>query len=320
MTTTPSLTVAILTPDDFSTIRGTVSRVASQSIARDIELLVLASSAPEVIPDRDLADRFHSVRVVQADLDPGTGHARAMAARVASSSVIVFAEDHCFPQPGWAEALLSAHRESWAAVGPVVHNANPGTLVSWADLLMGYGPWLAPGRSAERDHLPGHNSSYKVAVLLGLGEDLPSLMEAETALQWRLASRGHRLYQEASAQVAHTNFDNWRTWIPVTFHAGRVFAATRAIEWSAPRRFAFAAATPLVPFVRLWRHLRQAVEAGLPRALIARVTPVLTVGLIVDGAGQFIGCLTGAGHSRAILVKWDFHRNSPRSDLRTSRA
>ena len=309
----PSLTVALLTPDDFATIRKTVSHIAGQSIAGEIELLILASKPGNLRLDTGATSTFHAVKVVGVDFDAGTGPARATAVREASAPVIVFGEDHCFPQAGWAAALLRAHGGPWAAVGPVVRNANPEALVSWADLLMGYGPWLAPGRSMERDHLPGHNSSYKVDALLTLGDDLPALMESETALQWRLRSLGHRLFQESDAQVAHTNFDRWRTWIPVSFHAGRVFAATRSLAWSLPRRWAFAAATPLVPAVRMWRHIRQAVDAGLPAGLVVRIAPILAIGLIVDGAAQFAGCITGAGQSRATLVQWDFHRNVPRA-------
>lgn len=310
--TGPLLTAALLTPDDFQTIRKTVSCFASQSVVANIELLVLAPDPARVRFEPADVQAFHSVRVIDADLSLDTGHARATAVREASAPIIVFGEDHCFPEPGWAAALLAAHEGPWTAVGPVVRNANPGTLVSWADLLKGYGPWLAPGKSGELDHLPGHNSSYKVSALLPLGDDLGPLMEMETTLHWRLRAGGSRLFQEAKAQVAHTNFEKWGTWIPVSYHAGRVFAATRARSWSFPKRLAFAVATPLVPLVRMWRHMRQAIVAGLPGGLIVRVAPVLLIGLILDGVGQLVGCLGGPGNSSATLVQWDFHRNAPR--------
>ena len=92
--------------------------------------------------------------------------------REASAPIVVFTEDHCFPEPEWAAALLARHAEPWAAVGPVLRNANPETTVSWADLLIAYGPWLAPGVAGPKDHLPGHNSSYKTSVLREYGDRL----------------------------------------------------------------------------------------------------------------------------------------------------
>jgi hypothetical protein len=308
----PSLTFALLAPDTFSSLERTVRSVASQDVAAEIELLLLAPQPAAVIVPADLARSFHSVRLVAVTFDGGTGEARATAVREAGAPVVVFGEDHCFPDAGWAAALLRAHEGEWAAVGPVVTNANATTTVSWADLLMGYGPWLAPGESAERDHLPGHNTSYKRGPLLQFGDELGVMMEAETPLQWRLREMGFRLYQTADARTAHTNFEQWGTWLPVHFHTGRVFAATRALHWSVLHRVAFAVASPLVPFVRLRRHLAQAFAARWPLSRIVRVAPTLFVGLLFDAAGQCVGCLAGAGQSRDTLVDWEFRRNEPR--------
>lgn len=313
--TAPRLTVALLVPNDCGTIRRTVSVVAGQDIARQIELLVLgprvgAADIEHGTIDAPAARAFHSVRYVTVDLGAGSGDARAIAVREAAAPVIVFAEDHCFPEPGWARALVEAHDGPWAAVGPVVLNANPARLVSWADLLMGYGPWLAPGTSREHEHLPGHNCSYKREPLLAFGDELPELMEAETVLHWRLRAGGHRLWQESRARVAHTNFERWGTWLFVTYHAGRVFAAMRALEWPLGQRVAFALASPLIPLVRLVRHLRQGAAAPWPMRLVLAVAPTLAVGLVVNAAGQALGCLAGAGRSRAIMVAWEFARNA----------
>ena len=311
----PQLTFVLLTPDNFETVRKTVACVAADARAGEVELLIVTEKPDELKADPLATQEFHSLSVLRADMSSGSGAARAAAVRAARAPVVVFGEDHCFPQTGWTDALIRAYAEPYAAVGPVVTNANPSNLVSWADLLMGYGPWLAPGRSTEKDHLAGHNSSYRKDILLGIDADLPAMFEAESTLHWHLRSLGHRLYQESNARVAHTNFDKWGVWLPVSYHAGRVFADARALEWSWIRRIAFALASPLVPFVRLWRHLRQAVDAGLPLSLVARVAPVLTIGLIANAAGQCIGAAAGPGDSRATLVEWDFHRNVPRERL-----
>lgn len=308
----PALTFALLTQDGFSTIARTVSHVAAQKEASSIELLVVTDRPENVRPDAAAIAPFHSFRVVLANMENGSGRARAEAVGHASAAIIAFGEDHCFPDVGWAAALLDAHRGDWAAVGPVVSNANPTTIVSWADLLMGYGDWLAPGFSGVRPHLPGHNSSYKRTPLLAMGDELPTLIEAESPLQWRLREQGYKLYQDSRARAAHTNFEKWGVWLHVLYHAGRVFAATRSLNWSLPHRVLFAAAAPLIPLVRFQRHIRQAFRAGWRLPFVTRVAPVLLVGLLVDAAGQFMGVLFGAGRSRAELVDWEFRRNEPR--------
>ena len=113
----------------------------------------------------DLRD-FSSVKVVPIDSAASVARANAAGIRAATSSVVALTEDHSFPDPEWAENLIKAHEQPWAAVGPAVRNANPATAVSWADFFIGYGPWAEPISAGTVDFLPGHNSSYKRAVLL----------------------------------------------------------------------------------------------------------------------------------------------------------
>jgi hypothetical protein len=189
-----------------------------------------------------------------------------------------------------------------------MHNANPDTIVSWADFLVGYGPWAAPVERAERDYLPGHNSSYQRSVLLEYGRALDELMEAETVLMWDLRSKGHRLLLEPAANSAHTNFGLWRSWLAVMFLNGRAFAATRGAHWSAARRFLFAAASPLIPFVRMLRTLGNARRLGKGAGFLLRVVPTLCVGLTLDAVGQMMGYAAGPGAAHERLAEYEWHR------------
>ena len=92
--------------------------------------------------------------------------ARARGVRAARAPIVAFTEDHSFPQPGWAAALVAAFTGGVSVVGPMVENANPGSAVSWANFLLEYGEWMPPGRPHGHAHLPGHNSAYRRAVLL----------------------------------------------------------------------------------------------------------------------------------------------------------
>ena len=233
--------MVLITPHPFETIRRTVQHLCAQTIAPRIELLLCVPSAAGFDLDRAAVAPLHGTRILEVGEVTKTGPARARAARQAAAPVVVYAEDHCFPDPGWAEALVSAHHGPHAAVGPAFRNANPATAVSWADFMLGYGRWMAPGRAGVVPLLPGHNSSYKCHVLQGYGNELDDLMEAETVLFWDLRRRGHTLYFEPAATTAHMNFEKLGAWLSLTWHLGRVFAANRAREWTWLRRLALAA-------------------------------------------------------------------------------
>jgi hypothetical protein len=188
-----------------------------------------------------------------------------------------------------------------------VRNANPGSAVSWADLFIGYGPWLHPQPAREAEFLPGHNTSYKRDVLLACGDRLEQLLEAETVLHWELRAQGHRLYLEPAAQVAHTNFSLWRSWLPVQYYAGRVFGSARARGMRPWRRALFAAGSPLIPGLRLWRVWRAAGSREL-RSRFFRCLHALAIGLMLDGAGQLAGYVAGPGRAVDRVARFEFHR------------
>jgi len=305
----PTITVILPTWDTFDALRTTIAHLGRQTIADRIELLICAPDPAHLEVDAQAVAPLHSVRVLDGGDMSATGPARARAIRVARAPVIAFTEDHAFPEPRWAEALLRAHDEPHAAVAPAFRNANPETLVSHADLLLGYGRWLAPGRRAEMDLLPGHNVSYKRDALLDYGDDLDRLMEAETVLLWDLRRKGRTLLFEPAAVTEHTNFSRMSVWLDAQWHLGRVFAGTRAEGWPALKRLAFAAASPGIPLVRLGHVLRYGLRNGLPASVLIPVLPVLAVGLLVDFVAQATGTLFGSGPSVARLAAYEFHRN-----------
>jgi hypothetical protein len=302
------MSVILPTPGDFASIATTVRHLRRQTIADRLELVVVAMGRDDFVLNAEACRGFWGAEVARS----GTrshGEASAAGVRAARAPIVVFAEDHCFPEPGWAEALVGAYTSAEiAAVGPVFRNANPGTLVSWCDFAMGYGPWIAPGTPGDAPFIAGHNSSYRRDVLLELGPRLEDMLESETVLHLELRASGRRLVVEPRARSAHTNFGRVDVWLPVLYHGGRVFAAERARQWSWPRRVFYAAASPLIPLVRLSRALRQLAPVAGPRPSLARVAPLLTLGLAADGVGQLVGYLAGTGTSPGYLTGFEFER------------
>lgn len=307
----PALSVVIVTPDRYETIRRTIHALRAQTVRDQVEIVVVAPAAAVLALDSGEVGVFHSVRVVEVGAVRSVGAANAAGVRQASAPLVALAEDHAFPEPAWAAALIERHREPWAAVGPVLRNANPGTPVSWADFLIAYAPWVdsTPGGAVE--HLPGHNSSYKRDLLLDYGAQLDTVLEAETLLHWDLRHKGYGLFLEPAAKLAHTNFALVTSWMLSQLHCGRLFAATRATQghWSVPRRWLYGGGAPLIPLVRLWRILPVLCRLRRHEPLPAAVLPSLIAGLVLDGTGQMLGYLLGAGSSRQRVAELEYHRD-----------
>src|SRR5256714_3104658 len=271
-----------------------------------------AGTAPPSPGDPELAKptprHFHSHLMVETGPVVSTAKARATGVGAASAHIVAFAEDHSYPGPGWAEALIKRHQENWAAVGPVIANANPRSLTSWANLLIEYSEWLDPCPSGERQHLPGHNRTYKRSLLLEYGGRLEQMLDAESILHWDLRRKGHGLYLEGAARTFHENFSKPLACLTLRFNGGRLFAAARSHAWPLWRRAVFALGSPLIPFLRFVRITRELFRNGRPRHLLPRLWPTLFFGLIVDGVGELAGYLLGSGNAMAKLSDMEFHR------------
>jgi hypothetical protein len=307
MTTAPGLSV-IFTTDEYATIRRTMAALRQQTVPTELEVVIVTPDAAHLGIDAEDVRPFAATRVIDTGPLASLRTPKAAGIFAASAPLVVLAESHCFPEPGWAEALIDAHRQPWAAVGPAVGNANPNSMISWSNLLIDYGPWLAPHAGGPIDALPANNTSYKREILLDYGATLGALLDAETILHADLRAKGHRLYLEGRAVALHLNISRLSAWLPERFYAARVFASARAQAWSALRRLAYVAGGPLIPIVRFRRILADVQRAGLQPVLLPRVVPALAVGLLASAVGEVVGYLFGRGHGVERLTEYELHR------------
>lgn len=303
----PALSVILAASGGYSAVRSTVQRVKRQACAQQIELIVVGFGGDVRVADED-ARHFWGCQEIALERPVSVAVANAEGVRRAKADIVVFGEDHCFPDPGWAEALIEAHRAPHAVVGPVFRNANPGSVVSWCDFLIAYGTWMEPSAAELRPFLPGHNSSYKRVELLAYGERLAEVLESETVLHFELCAKGKTLYLEPKARVAHMNFAMLPVWTKVQFFQGWVFGGSRGAQWPLAKRLLYAAASPMIPVVRFARIVKQLLAPGRPAALLFRITPGLVFGLSVDGLGQMLGYLFGPGQSAEVLSGYEYNR------------
>lgn len=303
------LSAIVQAPHGFDAVRTTLRHLGAQSIARRMEVVLVVPSRDGLGVDTELLSPFGSWKVIEAGEVPSGAAGYAAGVRGASAPVVVFTEDHCFPAPGWAEALLGAYAHGCAAAGPVVANASdPGNAIAWADFMLGYGPWLDPTPGGEVEYLPGHNSSYRRDVLLEYEPDLEAWLEAESLLHWDLRKKGRRLWLEPAARTHHFNFSLLRPWLAATFFQARTFAGRRMREVGRARRLAWAAASPLIPAIRLRRCVKDLGRCR-ERPGLARLVPALSVALVVSAVGEATGYLLGPGGAPARVSPYEFRRD-----------
>lgn len=310
MSSVPDMSIILVTPDHYGTIRRTMSHLRAQTVRDRLEVLLVAPSAQSLgLPPAE-ADGFWGVSVIDfGDITSAAG-SRVEAVKRAKAPVVVFCEDHCFPDPRWAEALIAAHRQPWAAVGPAIFNANPATMTSWTNLYMGFARWVDPASAGTVDALPGHNSSYKRQILLDYGPDLHRMLESEGFLHRDLRSRGHQLYLEPAAKAFHQNISRPWSSASLRYLEGREYAGlrVRSERWSFLRRVLYLGGGLLIPIVQSRRLWKEAYRSTRERGLMPRILPSVALGVFAWTLGEIAGYAFGIGNASRMLSDFEFHR------------
>ena len=239
----PELSV-ILTTDSLATVEKILACLRAQSRADRVELLFVAPANAEPGGDdahcsgvrgRCAWSRWRTWRLSRSQ-------GRGESGRPARPSFCSGGGTRASPTASYLEALIDAHARPWAAVGPSVRNANPGSTISWACLLLDYGRWVELAKSGPIPDVPGYSSAYKRALLLRHGGRGRAAHELEQLSSAPTATQGHDYLEGSMTRVNHLNVSRFR-WAAVEhFESGRAFAATRALGWSPPRRLVYAAA------------------------------------------------------------------------------
>lgn len=302
----PTLSVIVVAERHSECLRLTLESVGAQTIASELECIVVTRSSADLALADDTAHGLHSLRVVEDSAMDDAGKAKAAGVRSARAPLVAFIEDHSYPDPGWAEALVKAYASSpSAAVGPVVLNANPTSHASWGCFLVYYGMYMQARPPGQVRHLPGNQSSYRKEILLEYGSRLPEMLQAEITLHAELRARGMTLRQEPAAKVLHLNYARVGPATTEYYLASRVFAAQRRRKWATARRLVYACGSPLLPLIRVRRILAQARGAGLSAGATAgALGPALLI-LCAGAAGECLGYACGAGGARAALMRFE---------------
>lgn len=305
--TEPTLAAIVVVPDTYDTVRHTMCHLKAQTVAEQIEIVLVVPSHQQLqLDDSELAC-FHSWQVIEVGAVTSKARGFVTGIRHAHAPVVALTEDHSFPDANWAEVMIAAHQKPWAAVSPSMRNGNPNTMLSWADFYQAYGEWAQPILSGSVRHLPGHNSSYKREILLSYGNQLESLMEAENVLHRYMKAEGYELLLESKTCTSHLNFGTWSSWLPKRYYTGRQVASTWSKTWSWPRRLLFTIASSLIPWIRLWRIQRN-VRRRQPTSFLLLLMPLLIVGLLIEGIGYMMGFAAGTGDSIEKMEKYEYHR------------
>jgi hypothetical protein len=309
--TTPLLSVVCFAGPHRERTRRCLDALGSQTAAGAVELILLDAGDPG-----DLADPPPGLAARIERLPGGVrlGAARTQGVAAASAPAIAFMSDHCYPDPGWAQALIDAYEDPWAAVGYTFRASLGTTYGARAARIADHGRWLAGvASSGPVDAISYGEASYRRDFLEGLGEAMEWTLDSDFSLQSRLHESGRAMSIASGAVITHDNLATVRANGLVSYHSSRLVGARHLGDGRriTVRRVLYALAAPIaVPVLRTLRQVRE-IRGLVPAGQLAMALPAIIVKNVYEGFGQAVGYLRGEGNAAVRLV--DAELRWPRS-------
>ncbi len=284
-----TLSAVLVMPRGFGELAEAVRHLRAQTHPGAIEVVLVHTPARASEIDRSAFSPFKSLTTVAVERIPTVASAFVAAFERASGDVIALVEDHVMLDPGWAEAVMAAHADPHsAAVAPYMMNGNPATATSWANFLASFSEAAMPRPAGPIECGPGHNTSYKRAVLEQYHPELMGLYQSERAFHYRLHEDGHVIVNEPRARLSHLNISVTGEALRHALLGGILFGSYRGRSWAAGEKAVRTLLWPLVPPLRLWRTLRMCSRASAP-AMPLTVWLLLPVVLAAHALGEALG-------------------------------
>lgn len=173
--------------------------------------------------------------------------------RVARGKVIALLEDYGFPNPDWCDQVLKAHQLPYAAIGGAVEHKGK-SILNWAIYFLDFGRYQLPLKEGPFDYLSDVNIAYKREALLAV-KDVWEKSYNEVRTNWTLINQGMILWLRPQIVVWQDRGKLvWLEMVTERFYWGRIFGRNR-VEYIKPgQRLAHIVATPILPFVLVWRE------------------------------------------------------------------
>jgi hypothetical protein len=286
----PALSIVVVVLAGRASLAACLDALQRQEDVSPIELIVPFDDRN---PDVDaLRARYPEVRFERVPGRRTYAEVRAAGMRLARAPIAALTEDHCRPGPGWAHAIVAAHRAAHAAIGGPVELAPGGSALDASIYLLDYARYAMPLPAGPAPELTDCNVSYKSGAL-GALRGLWEREFHEPRVHAALAERGESLWFAPEVAVQQRRALTLRGAIWERYAFGRLLGSVRAQDAPPARRALLAATAAAIPPLQVLRVLGHARRSAPLRPVLARALPYVLVMATAWGIGELVGYLTG---------------------------
>ncbi len=289
----PELSVVIASFNARQTIEACLESLENQATPHLFEIVVVDSSNDGTAAV--VEKRFPSVRLHHFRDRKFCGDARNMGIARSSGPIVAFLDADCTVEKNWVNEVIKAHQTPHLAVGGVVDNGSPESLVGWGYYFCEFSLWMPRSFEQEIKEMAGCCLSLKRPAFDRYGPFLEGTYSSDTAFQRRMERDGEKVLCVPGIRVLHTATYGLGGFLKHVASHRRDFAEVMAEEKeiSGLRRLALLLGSPLMPFPLFLCIAGRVLKSRSYRCRFLLSSPFVFLGLIARSWGEFLGYARG---------------------------
>jgi glycosyltransferase involved in cell wall biosynthesis len=276
------------------TVERTVESLFSQVHDYTAEVIAVVAADDPTLPKLSAIQR-PNFRCIALKGKQGVPHLRRHGVRVSHAQFVLIAEDHCIFPLDWIRSLVGAIERTGAAAsgGPVTNGRR--SWVGWAQYFTRYSSFMPPIENGPTASLPGNNACYRREVIESLQRHLEDgFWEAEFNAEVKRS--GRILWSCPEVAVIQRQQRGMIAYLPLRFRHGRCYGARRVVG-SPHQHNKFLAMSGLVPFLLLFRIVRNVFAKKNNRLRLITTLPLVVPYIFAWSLGELSGYLAGTSDS-----------------------
>lgn len=284
----PKLSVVLASQNALTSVSDCLKTLENQCKSEDIEIIVVDNSTDDTA---EIVKReFPNVNLINAAKDKLIPELWGIGIKKSAGEYVALTTTHFVPSDDWIAETLLANEADYAGIGGAIENDANGGIVSWAVYFCRYSPYMLPFDKVEVEDFAADNASYK-------RRDLQFVEEArgdgfwENFVHQKMRKADMKLLKTPEIIVYHRDSFTFSGFMNQRFHHGKQFGNTRAAQMVLTTRLVYAALSPVIPFLYLYRIVGRVFAKKRNIGKLVLASPVLILFLLSWSAGEFSGYL-----------------------------
>lgn len=280
------LSVVLASQNALTSVSDCLKTLENQ--AEDIEIIVVDNSTDDTakIIERD----FPNVKLINAAKEKLIPELWGIGIKNSTGEYVALTTTHFVPSDNWIAETLLANEADYAGIGGAIENDAAAGLVSWAVYFCRYSPYMLPFEKAEVEDFAADNASYRRRDLQFV-EAAMSDGFWENFVHQQMRKADMKLLKTPRIVVYHRDSFTFSGFMNQRFHHGKQFGNTRAAQMPIATRLVYAALSPVIPFLYLYRIIGRVFAKKRNIGKLVLASPILTLFLLSWSAGEFSGYL-----------------------------